>query len=111
MLLRLGKANGISAITQKYVGAQSKSPTMFSISSLAFWLGASTTHIKRVTCKHLFGMPWVYFKKKMHNMQNSFTICIKSQEHFKYGSVEIQSENQDRTFTIYSLRIVSIMAH
>ena len=78
MLLRLGKANGISAITQKYVGAQSKSPTMFSISSLAFWLGASTTHIKRVTCKHLFGMPWVYFKKKMHNMHNSFTMYQES---------------------------------
>lgn len=50
---RFGKAIQVSAITHRPSKLQQKSPTAFSLKSLAFWLSASTTHIAAALWYHV----------------------------------------------------------
>ena len=45
MMPRFGKSLELSAIAKTPAKMQEKSPAMFSINSLAFWMSCSTTHI------------------------------------------------------------------
>ena len=51
-VLRLGRGVDVSAVGLKNF-VKSPSPTMWSINSLACWLGSSTTHIANAVSMHI----------------------------------------------------------